>query len=487
MTVLLPLLLGVPLGAAGLCLAVPSSLVRRAVLWLTTVAVLGFAVWALTQTADGSVLAHQVSGWPEGIAIPYVIDAFSALLLSAAAFLVLICCVYAAASGEDRDTFFPPLVLVLSGGVYGAFVTGDLFHLFVMVEVALVPSYVLLTRSGSARSVRAGRVYVTVNLFISTTLLLGIGLVYGVTGTVNLAELAGVAAESPAAGIAMGVVLIALAGKAAMVPVHWWLPRTYPFASPSISALFSGLLTKIGVYGLFRVYAVAFEVDERLQAIILTVCVVGMVVGVLGALGSSGMRAILSFHMSSQVGYVLIGLGLFTLAGLGASVFYLVQYMIAKTALFLAVGAVERVTGSGDLRRLGGIARRSPLLAAAFLVPALSLAGIPPLSGFVAKFALVVAAADAAAWVAAGAAVAVSLLTLLSMLKIWNGAFWGDEPAPAPAPPPPVPVRLILPVLALSVLSVVFGVGAEPMLALSETAATNLLDLSPYIEAVTGR
>ena len=120
-----------------------------------------------------------------------MIDAFSALLLSAAAFLVLICCVYAAASGEDRDTFFPPLVLVLSGGVYGAFVTGDLFHLFVMVEVALVPSYVLLTRSGSARSVRAGRVYVTVNLFISTTLLLGIGLVYGVTGTVNLAELAG--------------------------------------------------------------------------------------------------------------------------------------------------------------------------------------------------------------------------------------------------------------------------------------------------------
>lgn len=487
MAYILPLLLGVPLGAAGLCLALPSLLARRLILWLTTAAVLAFAVWTLAATADGSVIAHQISGWPPGIAIPYAIDAFSALMLAAASFLVLICSLYAAAAREDRDRSFAALVLVLSGGVYGAFTTADLFHLFVTVEVALIPSYVLLTRSGSARSVRAGRVYATVNLFISTTLLFGIALVYGVTGTVNLAELAGAAerSDAAAAAAAAGVVLVALAGKAAMVPLHWWLPRTYPFASASVNALFSGLLTKIGVYALFRVYALVFGADGRFEGIILTVLVTGMVVGVLGALGSTNMRAILSFHMSSQVGYMLLGLGIFGVAGLAASIFYLIQYMMTKAALFLAVGTVERATGSGDLRRLGGVARHSPLLAVAFLIPALSLAGVPPLSGFVAKFVLVIAAADAGAWLAAGTAVAVSLFTLLSMLKIWNGAFWGDDPEPPARQAAPVPGRLVLPVLALAALSVVLGLGAQPLLTLSTAAAGNLVDVAGYVEAVS--
>ncbi|WP_315552986.1 monovalent cation/H+ antiporter subunit D family protein [Microbacterium aurum] len=482
MAELLPLLLGMPIAAAGLCLTLPSLPARRAVLWLVSLAVLAYGTWGLSVTADGSVVAHQVSGWAPGVAIPFALDTLSALLITATSFLVLVCSLYAAAAREDTDRYFASLVLVMSGGVYGAFATADLFNLFVMVEVALVPSYVLMTRTASRPSLRAAGVYVTVNLFISTTLLFGIALVYGATGTVNLGELAGAAERSSTAAAALAVVLVALAGKAAMVPLHGWLPRSYPHLSTSLSAMFSGLLTKIGVYALFRVYAVTFGADERLEGIIQAILVIGMVVGVLGALGSSDMRAILSFHMSSQVGYILLGLGIFGVAGLAASIFYLIQYMMAKAALFLAVGVVQRESGSGDLRDVGGMARRSPLLAAAFLVPALSLAGIPPLSGFVAKFLLVVAAVDVAAFLAAAAVVAVSLFTLLSMLKIWNGAFWGDPPAGAATAR--IPHRLVLPAVALASLTVVLGVGGEGLIALSTTAAGNLVDLGPYIEAV---
>ncbi|MGF1646384.1 MAG: monovalent cation/H+ antiporter subunit D family protein [Kineosporiaceae bacterium] len=493
MSELLPLLVGGPLGAAGGCLLLPWTAARRAVVWVTTAAVLAFAGWTLTETADGSVIAHQVSGWPPGISIPFAVDTLSALMLAVTSLLVLVCSLYAAAAGEDGedgDRHLASLVLVMSGGVYGALATADLFNLFVMVEVALVPSYVLLTRSGLLPALRAGRVYVTVNLLISTTLLLGVALVYGVAGTVNLGELAGAARESEATAVAAGVVLVALAGKAAVVPLHGWLPRSYPYAATSLSAMFSGLLTKIGVYGLFRVYSVVFEGDERLEWVIQAVLVVTMAVAVLGALGETTMRAILSFHMTSQVGYILLGLGFFGGAGLAASIFYLIHHIVVKAALFLAVGAVERTHGTGDLSRLGGMARRSPLLAIAFLVPALSLAGIPPLSGFVAKFTLVLAAVRAEAYVAAGVAVAVSLFTLLSMLKIWNGAFWGDAPDPQPDAQPTgaagrVPRRLVLPALALAAVTVGLGLGAEGLLALSVTAAENLVDTGGYVEAVS--
>ena len=499
MSELLPMLLGAPLLAAGLTLLVPSLPVRRVLALGTTALVLGYALWLVAATADGDVLVQQVAGWPAGIAIPFAVDLFSALMVAVASLLVLVCSWYAAATGDDEDLYFLPMVLVMSGGVYGAFVTADLFNLFVMVEVALVPSYVLLTRSGRSPQLAAGRVYLTVNLLISTVLLLGIGLLYGVTGTVNLGELAGAARESDTAALAAGVVLVALGGKAALVPLHSWLPRSYPYASTAVSAMFSGLLTKIGVYGLFRVYSVVFDGDPRLGTVLQVVLVVTMVVGVLGALGESSMRTILSFHMTSQVGYILLGLGFFGVLGLAAGIFYLVHHVIVKAALFLATGAVEHTRGTGELDRLGGVARREPLVAVVFMVAALSLTGIPPFSGFVAKLTLVRAALVEEAWWAAGFAVAVSLFTLLSMTKIWNGVFWGEDPHPDPATepggsittqvasvaPPRVRTGLVLPGLALAGLSLCLGIGAEALLGLSLVAAEGLVDTSAYVRAVS--
>lgn len=517
MSDLLPAVVWLPLLVAAVTAALPRATgVQRALALTTHAAVLAFGIVLIVATRDGSVVVEQVAGWPGGVSISFAVDTFAALLVAVAALLVLVCSVFAILTRDDTDAAFHPLVLVLSAGVYGAFVTADLFNLFVMIEVALIPSYVLLTRSGRAPQVGAGRVYLTTNLLVSTILLSGIGLVYATAGTVNLGELAGAAQESTAVALAGGVVLVALAAKAALVPVHSWLPRSYPFASVAVTALLSGLLTKIGVYWIFRIYAVMYGGDERLQTAWLWILGATMVVGVLGALGEGRMRAILSFHMTSQVGYILLGIGFFGPVALAAGIFYLIHHIIVKAALFLACGALEHQAGTGKLSRLGGAARHSRLLTVTFLGAALSLVGIPPFSGFVAKLTLVRAAVLESEYLVAGLAVAVSLFTLLSMLKIWNGAFWGPDPIPmreravvageaetvpdATDPtsdalrnheqplardPLRVPWRLVVPGTILMLLSLAIGLFAEVLLTLAQTAADGLVDPARWVAAVT--
>jgi multicomponent Na+:H+ antiporter subunit D len=502
---LLPFVVALPLLAAAVApLTRQSQVLSRVLLLGTPALVLTFGILLVIETRDGDVLAEQVAGWAPGIAIAFVADLFSALVLVVMSLLTLVCSTFVVAAGDDDDPLVTPLVLVLSGGVFGALLTADLFNLFVMIEVALIPSYVLMSKSARAASLAAGRIYLTVNLFGSSLLLGGIALVYAVNGSVNLAELAGAGQETGIAAFAGGIILLALALKGALVPLHGWLPRTYPHPSPAVTALFSGLLTKIGIYGLFRVFSVYFEGASQVQSIILAVTVVTMVVGVFGALGENTMRAILAFHMVSQVGYIALGLGFFGVAGMAASIFYLLHHTIVKASLFLSAGAVETHFGTDRLSRLGGLARREPLLAAAFLAAALSLAGIPPFSGFIAKFTLIQASMGAREYLAAGVAVAVSLFTLLSMLKIWNAVFWGPDVPAGTASVAAVPgdassggtlttartrIRpaLILPAVALALITVSLGLGAEVLLSLVETAARGLVDTSAYVEAVIGR
>ena len=511
---LLPAFLWLPILAAAAALLVRRAPGTQRFLALAVHALaLAGALVGIASVSDGTVVAEQVSGWVPGISIPFVLDTFAGLMLGVAALMVLVCSVFAIFTGDDADPYFHPLVLVLSAGVYGAFLTGDLFNLFVMIEVALIPSYVLLTRSGKGAAMTAGRIYFGVNLLLSTVLLAGIGLVYGTAGTVNLAELAGAATESSPVALATGVVLLALGAKAALVPVHTWLPRSYPFASVAVTALFSGLLTKIGVYGVFRIYGLVYD-GTGLETVWLVVMLATMIIGVFGALGESGMRSILSFHMTSQVGYIMLPLAFFGPLGMATGIFFMIQYIIVKAALFLACGAVEHHAGTGRLSQLGGYARREPWLGLVFILAALSLVGIPPLSGFVAKMSLIHASMEAGLYLAAAAAVVVSLFTLLSMLKIWNGAFWGADPEPrdtrvlhaasAPVPdatdpgagrlrhkfrPAPstldrVPPRLILPGALLVACTVSIGLGAEVLMDLAVTAAEGLNDTTTYTEAV---
>ncbi|WP_100444812.1 proton-conducting transporter transmembrane domain-containing protein [Glycomyces xiaoerkulensis] len=476
----LPLAVAVPLLAAAALMPVRRPVVRRAVLFGVLSALSIYYAALVAAVADGSVLATAVGGWPGGVAITFAVDAFSALMLSATALATLLCAAFAAASGDDDRRWFAPLVLILTAGVAGALSTSDVFNLFVFLEVSLVPSYVLIMMSDDRRRRTAARVYITASLLASTLFVSGVALAYGTAGTTNLAAL--VPAEVRAAG---AVLLTALAVKAALAPMHGWLAQSYPYASPAVAAMFSVLHTKVGLYAIYRVYTLMLDGDPAFGPVAVAVCALTMAVGAVAALGPGELRPILSFSMVSTNGYIALGAALSAPVGLAAGIFYLLNDVAVKGALFLSAGAVEHRHRTGRLAGLGGLARREPVVALAFLVPALSLAGMPPFSGFVAKFALVRAAMSEGRHFAAGVAVAASLLTLAAMVKIWQRAFVAD-PERARAPVAPVGFGLAAPALILGAVTVVLGPGGEWLLALCDVAGRGLADPTGYVEAVLG-
>jgi multicomponent Na+:H+ antiporter subunit D len=509
--VLLVLPFALPLLAAALTVLWRHRREAQRVVTFTSVAAVAACGVALVQaTRDGAAVATDIGAWPRGLSIIYAVDGYAALLLTAMALAAAVALAFAAGRGEDRHPMFLPMANVLLGGVFGSLVTADLFNLFVAYEVMLIASYVLLTLRGGRRQVRAGVIYVVVNLLASTAFLIGTGLLYGVTGTVNLAALHAAVPGDPAATVGAVVVAVAVAVKASLVPLHGWLPRAYVEAGPAVTALFSALLTKVGVYTLFRLYSVVFAGDPAWQALLVAIAAVTMVVGVLGAVGRGDVRGILAFHMVSQVGYLVLPLGLWTTAAVTGGIVYLLQYIFVKGSLFLAAGAIETLTGTGALDKLGGMVRTRPVLATGFMLSALALAGIPPTSGFVGKFLLIRAAFEADGWLLGTTAVAVSFFTLLSMIKIWNGVFWGtptdavaheqvevalgrEVPGPTFRPTslstlPRVERRrateLIAPCVVIGVGTVVLGIAAQWLITLAEPAAAGLIDPSAYLEAV---
>lgn len=488
MLVTLPIAL--PLLAAGVLIAAPRAAVLRLVLGAgVTLVVLAVSAVLVIMTLDGTVLTERLGDWPAGIAITLAVDALSAAMLAVSAVVVLACVLFAAVSTDDADPRFSPLVLLLSAGTYGAYLTADLFTLFVLIELMLVPSYALLTLGGRRHRLAAGRLYVTVNLLASTLLLIGIGLIYGTAGSVNLGVLAGAAAASPAVGFAAAVLLLGLVVKAAIVPAHGWLPATYPYAPPVVTALMSALLTKLGVYAIMRVYAVMFDGAPEYRWLILVLALATMLVGVLGAVGERAVRPVLTFHMVSQIGYMVLAVALFTEAGLAAGVFFMIQYIPVKACLLLSVAAIEVTFGAGRIDRFGGLARNEPWLGVTFGIGALALVGVPPLSGFVGKLALLRAAAEDAQYVAVAVGLVVTFLTLISMVKVWNGVFWGRDKQPAGDVAKPVITRtvragLIAPALGLALLSVVLGIAAQPLLVVADAASAGLFDTAAYVQAV---
>ncbi|WP_130796868.1 monovalent cation/H+ antiporter subunit D family protein [Streptomyces otsuchiensis] len=485
-TALIALPIAAPMLAAGSIIAASRyRRICRLVVQAVSAAVLVIAGVLIAQTADGSVVTMQVGDWAPGVAVVFAVDMFSALMLAVSSLLVLVCYTFATAAGDDAEPLFGPLVLILSAGVYGTFITADLFNLFVLIEVMLLPSYALLIMAGSKAKLAAGRIYLLVNLLASTVFLAGLAMLYAVAGTLNMGALAGAASENATVAAAGAVILVAMAAKAAMVPLHGWLPRTYPEASPAVTALFSGLLTKTGAYVIIRVYSTLYDGDERYVWVIMAGAMLTMVIGVLAAVGQDTLRSILAFDMVSQIGYVLLGLALATHAGLAATVFFLVQYALVKAALLLCAGAVESAYGTGRLSMLGGLAGRERLLAAAYAVAALSLAGLPPMSGFVAKLGLIRAAVLDEQYLPAAVAVVVSLLTLLPLLKIWTGAFAGALPGPLPDTTRTRPA-LVAPAVVLAAVTIALGIGAQPLLSAAETAADILSNPTIWAEAVRG-
>ncbi|OBG00280.1 Na+/H+ antiporter subunit D [Mycolicibacter sinensis] len=470
----------------------------------------------------GGTLALHVGGWgptkggrgPLGITL--VVDRLSALMLIVSAVVLLAVIIYAIGQGvrdgDDRQpvSIFLPTYLTLSAGVSLAFLAGDLFNLFVGFEMLLAASFVLLTIGASAERIRAGIGYVMVSMVSSLIFLLGIALVYAATGTLNLAELATRTSGLPdgTRSAVFAVLLVAFGIKAAVFPLSAWLPDSYPTAPAPITAVFAGILTKVGVYAIIRAHSLLFP-DGGLDSVLLVGALLTMLVGIFGAIAQSDIKRILSFTLVSHIGFMVFGVALSSELGMSGAIFYVMHHIIVMTTLFLAAGLIERQGGASSLKRLGGLVA-NPLLAFMFLVPAFNLGGIPPFSGFIGKTAVLQAGVDdgsVLSWFLVGGAVVTSLLTLYVLARVWNKAFWrlrSDAPEGelVRAAPPvllddvaevafddredvgKMPLGMVVPTIALIVLGLTFTVLAGPIFGYTERAAAEVLDRGEYISAV---
>ncbi len=511
------------LGAAATLFAGRRPRLQR-VIALGSMIALTAVCLALTYFADrDGTIAVAVGGWgqtepgmgPLGIVL--VVDRLSAMMLSVSAIVLLAVIWYAIGQGirdggDDQPvSIFLPTYLVLSAGVCIAFLAGDLFNLFVGFEVLLAASFVLLTIGAGAERVRAGAGYVMVSLVSSVVFLIGIALVYAATGTVNFAELAhrldGIGSGTRNALFA--VLLVAFGIKAAVFPLSAWLPDSYPTAPAPVTAVFAGLLTKVGVYAIIRAHTLLFP-GGSMDAVLMVAALLTMVIGILGAIAQSDIKRLLSFTLVSHIGYMIFGIALSNRLGMSGAIFYVAHHIIVQTTLFLVVGLIERQAGASTLQRLGGLAAASPLLAFVFIVPALNLGGIPPFSGFIGKVALLQAGAQSGsvlAWLLVGGSVTTSLLTLYVMSRVWTKAFWRsrlDAPEGELADAAPaallkstadiavaervdvgrMPVSMLAPTCALIAIATALTVWGGPIFGYAQRAAAEVLDRGQYIAAV---
>lgn len=493
---LLALPIIIPLSTAAISLLVwRSRQLQRLLAIAATFALLGSALLLLRLVAHDGVQAVQMGNWPAPFGITLVADQFSAIMVALAGFIGFAVVVYSMASIDSRREAFGyyPLLLILLMGVCGAFLTGDLFNLYVWFEVMLMASFVLLALGGERAQMEGAIKYVTLNLVSSAMFLAAVGILYGLAGTLNMADLAVKLREGSHPELITAVAflfLIAFGIKAAAFPLFFWLPASYHTPPVAVSAIFSALLTKVGVYSLIRVFTLLFVNDpDYTHSLILVIAGLTMVTGVLGAVAQYDFRRLLSFHIISQIGYLLMGLGLLTTAALAGAIYFMVHVVLAKSALFLVSGIVYRLRGTYDLKKLGGLYGPHPWLALLFLVPALSLAGMPPLSGFFAKLALIRAGLESEQYAIVGTALAVSILTMFSMIKIWTEVFWKserNETAEALALAPATPTLLLAPLVLTAAIIVGIGVGAEMFFPLVFEAARQLIEPEAYIQAVLG-
>jgi multicomponent Na+:H+ antiporter subunit D len=528
--ILMPLPVLIPMVGAALNLfAGRRPAVQRLVTVISLSGVLAVCSTLLYLTdRDGTQVLH-VGGWgptdaglgPLGITL--VADRLSTLMLVVSAIVLLAVVFYAIGQGiRDGDerqpvSIFLPTYLVLSAGVCMAFLAGDLFNLYVGFEVLLSASFVLLTIGASKERVRAGISYVMVSMVSSLIFLIGIALVYAATGTLNMAELS-LRLQDISSGTRsalFAVLLVAFGIKAAVFPLSTWLPDSYPTAPAPVTAVFAGLLTKVGVYAIIRAHSLLFPTGG-LDPVLLIAALLTMLVGILGAIAQTDIKRLLSFTLVSHIGYMVFGVALSSELGMSGAIYYVAHHIVVQTTLFLVVGLIERQAGASSLQRLGGLAAASPLLAFVFMVPALNLGGIPPFSGFIGKVALLEAGTDdgsALAWLLVGGGVLTSLLTLYVVMRVWSKAFWrtrADAPEGELSNAAPLvlldetvqsqdvafgdrgdvgrmPAGMLIPTIALIAVGLALTVAAGPIFSYSNRAAAQVIDRGEYIGAVLGR
>ncbi len=441
-------------------------------------------------------ISNQMGGWQAPMGITLIADMLSALLIVVVAIVATSISVFSISdiSDERVEGGYYTFLNMLIAGVVGAFLTGDLFNLYVWFEVMLISSFALLVLGGNKVQLDGAVKYVAINLISTVLLLTAIGLLYGLTGTLNMADLSQrvplVENQSLVAVVAV-FFLIAFGIKAAVFPLYFWLPASYHTLPISVSALFAALMTKVGIYALMRVFTLVFPGEHvAISSTLLFMGLFTMILGVFGAMTHSDIRRILAFHVIGSIGFMLIGLGLGSPLAMGAAIFYMVHGILIKALLFMIAGVIGKLGGTYELSELGGLYKDRPGFSMIFLFAALALIGIPPLSGFWAKLLIINASLSHESYVVIAFVLLASLLTFIPLVRIWSEAFWKARPL-TPGPNTRAPITpdsyTWAPVLALSALMLGFGLLPGSIIDLSDTAATSLLEPSAYLESVLPR
>ncbi len=461
-------------------------------------AVFGLALFQWIQVWTGRTIVSTLASWPLPYGIALVADLFSASMVLVST-LVGFCVALSLRHNQEFDPGrfgYAIAFQTLLTGVCGVFLSGDLFNMYVWFEVMVVSSFVLFVYEAGKAQLAGAMKYAVPNYLASLLFLSAAGLLYGTLGTLNLADLAnrihealsGTPNHQVAIRSAFVFLIFAFCLKAGAFPLSFWLPASYPVVSVPTLALFAGLLTKVGLYALVRTSTLLFpDVWPFSRTLLLIVAGLSMVTGILGAISQFEIRRILSYHIISQIGYMILGFALGTKAALMAAVFYVIHHILVKTNLFLIGGLICQVGGTFDLKKTGGLARHYPFLAAIFFIPAFSLAGFPLLSGFFAKFSLLKAGFDEGAYVLMGIALGVSFLTLISMLKIWIEAFWKPVPLKSNAPPfRALSWGQLLPLLIMAGSTLALGLWPQLLFGPAERIADEIRGRNVYVEAVLG-
>jgi multicomponent Na+:H+ antiporter subunit D len=434
---------------------------------------------------QSGTIVLETGNWIAPFGIVLVADGLAVLLVTTTNIISIACLFYAFQSlDKKREQFyFYTFFFMLITGVSGAFLTGDLFNLFVFFEVLLMASYGLIILGGTKKQLRESLKYVLINLISSILFVITVAFLYSVTGTINMAQLAERVADVEQTGIltTIGILLfVVFATKGALFPLYFWLPKSYSVPPTVISAIFGALLTKVGVYSILRVFSLIFIFEPFTHQLFIWLAGFTMVLGVLGALSTNNVKLIIAYNIIPAVGFMMMGIGIFTSTSMAGTVYYLMHDMIIKAVLFLLVGAMIHITGTSDLRKMGGLIKSNPLLGWLFFIAALTLAGIPPFSGFIGKLLLLQGAFFEGYISIAIIGLISSLLILLSVVRIFIQAFWGEEQGIVKKVPPAFTFSIAF----LLFFSIFLGVGGEYIYPLVEIVADGLVDPTNYIQSV---
>ncbi|WP_170132985.1 Na+/H+ antiporter subunit D [Saliterribacillus persicus] len=438
---------------------------------------------------QNGTLVLESGDWMAPYGIVLVGDLLSVTLVLTTNIVALAAVFYApySLSDEQESFYFYTFYFLLISGVSGAFITGDLFNLFVFFEVLLMASYALIILGGGKVQLRESIKYVLINLFSSMLFVTTIAFLYSVVGTVNMAQIGQRVSEVNQSGILTTIAFLlffVFGTKAALFPLYYWLPRPYIAPNPVISALFGALLTKVGIYSIFRVFTIIFVHETAItHQFFIWIAAFTLIFGVIGALSTNNIKLIVAYNIIPAVGFMIAGIGIYNETALSGAVYYLVNDMIIKAALFLLVGAIAYLAGTSDLRKMKGLIHHYPMLGWLLFISAFVLAGVPPFSGFIGKLLILQGAIEANEIIITIIGLLVSLLILFSVMRIFIQGFWGEKDA-AIVPNKPLARKLMLPVAFLISFSVFLGIGAEWFYPITEEIGNNLMNPELYIKSV---